>query len=799
MITAITYTAIFEIKLYLKDKKFWFVAFLLNAYAWAAFLLAGQVISGVSQMFIPVLLFLSAEVVTKDRREDFTEIIDTLPYNSLFVLSGRALAVLFCFILLGIELLLSMLLAAKTSLPVYISWSACWAFMAKYLIACINVIGITFIVSSLTKNTVRFYSILLFWWLLGVFLTGNTGILFPQWVAIANFTFIHGFGGNPSEIAGLYPYDGVIAAIIYFQITWSTILFIIAVIIENIRRGSRGTIIRTCLPQVLICIVIILVSFYATWQRLDFQSSNNKDALANYSTRLPQKANIDVQSTIFPAAYDLYITLDSKTHNMAVKAQITLKNLGKTLSPTIEFTLRDYLHVERVVNMATGEALAWKQQGSNLIVNPPSGSFTSAGFLVVEISYSGRVWEWAKDIYGQPTGLVNFVASPFTFLRGGYAWYPVLGRQPLYATTSYSLPWTNQPKQLIQNLLVTHIPVPFKMTVESDQDVMLISNMESNTTYRDGTVQRNEFKSEAGRDVFLLAGPYEHTKIMVAGTEKMVDFYHFPTHDYNLNNMAYKVSQIDYYSSLVPRRKNTAAFVDSNSGYAIFEAPRFLTYDSLMNTSNLGVIDAISMPEAIFLTKALYSPWWSQPAGRILSEARSLNLWWPNCFSKSKGDIADGLALYMYILYNENKQGKKFYDHAKEYWLFYNEKSPDNEDMLRQRGRVVQEVFLLMDNIRQSNFGDNGVRQFLRFVNRRYQDKRVIEIADMVDALELIGALKQHDDVRKDAGPRDDKYRNSINTLSHHLKNPSENRIRSTLTFKLNWDFGAQITNKEAQ
>ncbi|AIF50825.1 hypothetical protein [Pelosinus sp. UFO1] len=797
MITVITHTVIFECKIYFKNKKFWLIALLINAYAWAAFLLAGQVISGVAQMFIPALLFLSAEVVTKDQRDDFTEIIYTLPYKNLFLLGGRALAVLLLFLFLGIELLLTMLLVANTSLPVYISWSACWAFMVKYLVACINVIGITFMVFSLTKNAVRLYFLLLFWWLLGVFLTGNAGVLFPQWVAIVNFTFIHGFGGNPSEVTGVYPYDGVIEAIIFFQITWSVILFTIAVIIENVRREQRKNIIRTCLPLFLTCSAIVVLTFYTTWQYLEIESSNDKnDSTISRGVLLP-RANSDVQS-IFPAAYDLYITLDSNTHNMVVKAQITLKNLGKTSPPTIEFTLRDYLCVQRVVNRATGEALVWQQQGPTVTVNLPHGSFAATELLTVEISYSGKVWEWAEDIYGQSTGLVNFVASPFTFLRGGYAWYPVLGRQPLHSTFSYFSPWTNQPKQLKQSVLVTHIPVPFKMTVESDQDVMFISNIEFKKKVRDGTIQRNEFTSEAGRDVFLLAGPYEHTKIVVAGTDKLVDFYHFSNHDYNLNNMAYKVSQIDYYGSLVPRGGD-AARSDVKNGYVIFEAPRFLTYDSLMNTSNLGVIDAISMPEAIFLTKALYSPWWSQSAGRILSEARSLNLWWPNCFSKPKGDIADGLALYMYILYTENKQGKKFYDHAREYWLFYNEKSPDNEEMLGQRGRIVQEIFLLLDSIRQSNLGDDGVRQFLRFVNRRYQDKRVIEIADMVDALELIGALKQHDDVRKDAGSRDDKYRNSINTLSHHLKNPPENRIRSTLTFKLNWDFGAQITNKEAQ
>jgi len=799
MITVIVHTVIFEIKLYLNNKKFWIAAFLVNAYAWVAFLLAGQVISGVAQMFIPVLLFLSAEAVMKDQRENFAEIIYALPYNNLLILSGRALAVLFCFMLLGIELLLTMLLVANTPLPVHISWSACWAFMVKYLAACINVIGITFMIYSLTKNVARFYSIALFWWLLGVFLTGNTGTLFPQGLAIANFTFIHGFGGNPSEVAGLYPYDETIAAIIFFQITWSAMLFIIAVIIESARRESRKTILKRCLPMLLTCMAIIVVSFYAAWQQLEVQISNDNDTLLSSNTIIPEISNNSVQPIILPAGYDLSITLDSKIHNMAVKAQVTLKNLKETSSSTIEFTLRDYLHVKQVVNTLTGEVLAWQQQGAYLTVYSPPSGFTGTGLLTLEISYSGTVWEWAKDIYGQPTGLVNFVASPFTFLRGGYAWYPVLGRQPLYSTTSYSLPWTDKPKPLLQNLLVTHSPVPFKMTVDSDQDVMLISNIELTERYKEGSIERHRFATEAGSDVFLLAGPYEHAKIVVANTERLVDFYHFPNHDYNLHNMAYKVSQIGYYENLVPRERRSTTFGDSKSNYIMFEAPHFLTYDSLMNTSNLGIIDAISMPEAIFLTKALYSPWWSQPAGRILSEARSLNLWWPNCFSKAKGDIADGLALYMYILYTENKQGKKSYDNAREYWLAYNETSPDNEEMLGQRGTIIKEVFLLMDKIRQSNLGDDGVKQFLRIVNTRYRDKHVIEIADLAAALQSIGILKDHDDARTDTGSSDAAYHNSINRLRHHIANSTENKVHGTLTLKLNWDFGAQIKMKEAQ
>jgi len=417
--------------------------------------------------------------------------------------------------------------------------------------------------------------------------------------------------------------------------------------------------------------------------------------------------------------------------------------------------------------------------------------------MTIAINYAGTVWEQSEDFYGQQTGLVNFVASPFSCLRGGFAWYPVLGRQPLYGTANYSLPWNQQKKQLVQNLLVSHLPVPFKMTVESDENATFFSNIELAEKHRDGNRERHTFYSQAGRDVFLLAGPYEHTKVTVAGTGKEVDFYHFPAHQNNLHKMGYKVSQIDYYSHIVPRNSSAAGHL--GSGYLVFEAPRFLAYDNLMNTSNLGFADAVAIPEAIFLTKSLGSPWWSQSSGRTLSEARSLSLWWPNCFSRAKGDIADGLALYMYILYTENRQGKNFYDHAREYWLHYRDDSPDNEAMLGQRGQIVREVFLLLDTIRQSSLGDDGVHQFLRILNASYQEKRVIDVPDIVAALELISALPGADDLRASLTPAAARYVSSINRLDHQLANPQENRVRGTLAFKLNWDFGVQLKVKEAQ
>lgn len=790
MITQLTQTVLLEIALYLKSWKFWLVALLVNAYIWTAFFLAGQVMSGVAQMLLPMLIFLAVETATRDNKEDFSEIIGVLPYNNLYLLGGRAFAILLLLIFLGIELLLTMFLTQYTEMPIYISWSAGEAFLIKYLVVCINVIGVTFFAASLTRNTVRLYCILFFWWLTGVFLASNTGTLFPAWTALPNAVFIYGFGGNPSEIAGLFPYEQSIKIVIFFQVSCSMLLFSGAVLLEQARRGSEGTIIRTCWSQAFPAVAAIMIVFYMVWQGCGLSADTKiMSASAARGSVLPAAA---VEQPVTLRGYNLHITLDSEAHHLAAKAQVALQASQNAPPSALEFTLREYLHVQQVIDVSTGEALSWQQEGPYVTVQPP-GSFAAAGLLTVEISYAGTIWEWSEDFFGQPAGLVNFVAEPFTCLRGGQAWYPLVGRQPLYATTNYTLPWSEQPRQLAQPRLVSHAAVPIQLTIDGSEAVTMISNLDFISKQQAGQRQRYQFSSPACRAVFILAGRYEHIPGPVTDSGGMIDIYNFPGHQKNLQDISYKYAQVlDYYEHLVPRKTSTA-FDGSGKRYILFETPRFLAYDSLMRANNLGFIDAIPVTEAIAVTKALQSPWWSQSASRSLSEARLLNLWWPNCFSETNGDIADGLALYMYTLYKEHRYGKKAYQDAREYWLAYHDGTPDNEEMLSRRGRIVRTVFLLMDTIRDSSLGDEGVKQFLRAVHDGYQDKGTIEPADMTAALEQIGALPKGDGLRQDNNSVEAKYRDKINSLQYFLTNPSENKLSSTLMVKLNWDFGAEV------
>lgn len=792
MIRQIIQTVLFEIKVCLNNWNIWLLALLVNAYTWTAFVLAGQVMSGAAQMFFPVLIFLAVVAVTRNKKEDFTEIMYTLPYNNLCLLVGQALAIFSLFLLLGIELLLTMLLVSYTALPVYISWSACWAFMVKYIIVCINVIGITFLVASLTRSAVRLYSILLFLWLVGAFVASNTGLLFPPWVAMLNFTYIHGFGGNPSEITGLFPHDTWVAAIVFFQVTSSLVLFIIAVSIESVKRGPQQDLVKQCAVQTLPWIAVIAVISTILWGNIEGDRVGNKVLPPREDSVVSAIAVSSQKRVVLPTRYNLYIKLDTKSHQLAGKAQITLTSPANVLPPAIEFTLRDYLYVNKVVDTTTGQALEWRQQGAYLTVLPPK-SFAAASLITVEISYSGVVWEWSNDFSGQPAGLVNFVADPVTCLRGGHAWYPVVGRQSLYSTTSYSLPFATKPKELVQPLLILHDPVPFEMTVDSRDAVTFISNLELVETYNVDSIKRHKFFSQACRGVVLLSGPYAHTPIVVSGVGDVVDLYHFPAHSGNLSDITKKQAQIiDYYDSLVPREKNTSLFGERKRNYVMFEAPRFLVYDNLMRANNLGLLSIVPVTEAISVTKALQSPWWSQAASRTLSEARLLNLWWPNCFSQAYGNIADGLALYMYTLHKEHKYGKKSYDNAREYWQSYADDSPDNEEMLGRRGQVVQEVFLLLDTIRGSNLGDDGVKQFLRIIYARYQNTAEISVNDIVDALKQIGAFA-NENAPKEGSLMEVKYRERINKLTHVLENPTKNRFCGTFVLKLNWDFGAEV------
>lgn len=763
---------LFELKLYFHSKRFWLIVFLVNLYTWAAFYFAGQVMSGVAQMFMPLLLFLAAEVVTRGRRANFSALSVSFAFPSFAFLLGRAMAVLLLFVLLGLELVGSMFVVAGTSFAVYISFSAVGAFMVKYLLACINVIGITFFVASMTNHLRYLYSLLLCWWLSGIFLTSNAGTLFPVELAVMSFSFISGFGGNPSEVSGIFPNERLIQAIITYQILFSMVLLVGALLIENTKQQKSQHIITA---KLLIYMMIFSAGGFFIWQSYRDHDMESKTAMQLDAT-VPLNFAYDMEVS----DYNLMIHLVENEHFLSAKAQMKLKKTGTVTPRFLEFTLLDYLKVEHVINLTTGENLVWQQQGTSVRVMSPV-SLTDDEGVNIEIAYSGHVWEWTNDFYGRPVGADNFIAAPITYLRGDAPWYPIVGRQPVYKASHFTLPWSKQSRQIIQRSSVLHSPANVRMTVDIDSEATVISNLIPLENQISGKRHQQQFFAPNCRNVFLLAGPYE-----VAGIHDdqgfNVNFYYFSGHNQNLASIAKGyLHMISYYEGLIPRDQGDGDAKVKN--YIIFEAPRFLSYDNLMRTNNAGFIDAVPIPEAVSLTKSLQSSWWSQPSGRVLTQARILNLWWPNCFSQTQGTIADGLALYMYTLYMESKHGENFYYQAREYWRTYDNHTPDYGEALNLRGLVVRDVFLLLDTIRHSKLGEAGVKQFLRLVHSSYQHKRSIEVADITAALEQIGAQNN----------KRDNFREICEDLARVLAKQDDHQLQGTLSIKLNWDFSPEI------
>ncbi|MEG6586744.1 hypothetical protein [Dendrosporobacter sp. 1207_IL3150] len=772
MINIIANMVKFELLLFMKERNFWLVFLLMNVYSWAAFVLAGQIMSGVAQMFIPLLGYLAIEIVTREKRDNFTEITQSLPYNDYIFLS-RIITILLLFLLLGTVLTLAILLVSLLPLPIYVSYSAWLAFVIKYAMIGINVSSLMFFVASLSRKPSLLYAALFVWWISGIFVTSNAGILFPLNLAIANFTYIGGFGGNPSEISGLFPNGDLIAGTILFQIAFSIMLMVFALAIARNRSIVKLGIFRTKIAQGLTYLVMVLLVGLVAVQ----YSHVKKEQSSAISGNSIVMAKTYEQSTIIVDGYDLNLSILPEQHKITAKAKVELRNSG-TSPAQIYFTLLEYLNVQEVKNAVSGELLEWVQEGPYLTVST-LGQFDNEGRLNISFDYAGRVWEWRNDFYGHPAGLVNFVAKPFTFLRGGYAWYPIIGRHQTHSIVDYKLPWLKAEYQMIQHIPITYQPVRFNMTVNSEQDLTIISNLKLVTKNQQDNQMRYEFKSNLVSDVFLLAGPYEYTQITTNASKSPLDCYYFPSHGQNINKIAHGYSQIiKFYDSLIPNDFESTI---------IFESPRFLTYDTMMRTNNNGLIGAIPITEALSVTKALWSPWWSQSSGHALTQARILNLWWPNCFNDNHSTVADGFAIYMFTLFKEHQRGRMFYDDAKEYWLSYNENSPDNEEMLGRRGYILREVFLLMDAIRKSKLGDAGVKEFLRIINAQYKSKRVIETADIILALDQVGVFSGEKNSKGN-----DSYHTRIENINR-LLNQSESSLQGTLKFKLNWDFSPEV------
>ncbi len=223
------------------------------------------------------------------------------------------------------------------------------------------------------------------------------------------------------------------------------------------------------------------------------------------------------------------IRMHSAEHRLEGKAELTLR-LEKP-ADRVYFTLRNYLVVESVALADENERLQWRRDGSVLAVRLPE-RYRQGARLRLTIAYSGTVWEWGTRARERPNGPLNFVASSFSLLRSGQAWYPIPGVQPLYICQAYTILGRPAVGTAVWASRAIHPVVAFRLTVDSDTDNMALSNLERTgvETLSGAYKKRYRFGSLRGRDVFLMVGPYRYQKKTIPGGSGFMEIYAFPQH-----------------------------------------------------------------------------------------------------------------------------------------------------------------------------------------------------------------------------------------------------------------------------
>jgi hypothetical protein len=196
-----------------------------------------------------------------------------------------------------------------------------------------------------------------------------------------------------------------------------------------------------------------------------------------------------------------------------------------------------------------------------------------------------------------------------------------------------------------------------------------------------------------------------------------------------------------FYENLIPR---------SNKQYLnVVEVPQFLLDSWLEETAErkkLGLKNAILVSE--YFLKLLPNEDTSEKKLQMLYfEEAVLSLWWPAFDTSDPGNISAGMLSYMYTLYKENLLGKAYYEDVKQFWLQYkpvpNLVAGEDGDRIQAGGDnlVVKEIFLILDDIRQSELGDEGVQYFMQKIHAESVSTydRELEWLDMLHIMDDFG------------------------------------------------------------
>ncbi len=716
-----------EIGLSLRSKRYWLLGFL------------AVVATFIPSITLLLLQFMVIATVTRERRTGFSGILASLPDQTAQLSLARALAT-FC-LLLGLWPFMLLTVGFLPGLE-----PAAWLFNVRdlaaasfhYLVYCMAAVGFVFFSSLWTKRAGRLYLISGLAWLVGMYLASNT-TLYPYW---SNFLILSNRAIRfmaPGTALGYFPEPDVFPALTIFHVAVSVLLWALATMGEIVKRGEWLTCPKTLLGLILTMMLLGITTGVTVWRGLHQRGDQFRlvgqetDRLQRIITRSKMKT-----APVWEAC-DLQIKLHSVTHRLEGKAKLSLR-LEKS-TDCVFFTLRNYLTVESVTLAGVSQRLQWRRDGSVLAVRLPE-HYQRGDKFTLAIRYSGSVWEWATGELTRPSGALNFVTSAFSLLRSGHAWYPVPGVQPLSKRLPYVALDGRTTGETIWAARASHPAVRFHLTVDSDTDNQIVTNLERTGVepltgpYK----KRYRFNSPRGRDVYLLAGPYDYQKRAMPDGVGFMEVYSYPRHQSRVTAVLNSLTKpYRYYQELFQQPES----VRSGKTCTVLELPAlaFLAGNEEFGR-DLSLTDTILISEDLFQA----GKWRLAAAAMMQDNKRSmavLQRWLQEDLtvggSYYNGSICEGLMLYLFALQAADNGGREFFDSIK--LNLQAGKGADSGEFYLPRmasGPVIRDVFLLFEAMRAADSGTVVLKQVTQRLYAVYIQKRTISASDFAGVIQTV-------------------------------------------------------------
>jgi hypothetical protein len=760
-----------EMRLYLRSKSFWFIGTL-----------------AVAAIFTPnihllLIQLMATGVVTRDEKSGFSGILALLPHHSVKLFLARAVAV-FC-LLLGLwpmTILTVGFLPGLKPAEWLLNGQSVVFLTLKYITVCATALGFVFAAGVVTRYAWRLYLIIGACWAVGEFFYRDLPYL-PSWCAF----FLLGNGEMkpeaPSAILGYFPQHDLLLVGAAFQIALAILCILLVAVYGMVKRNEPAPRLKTLLLPVAAMALLVFFTGGIIWREI-----NQRESGFRLGLREAERAEVVAAKAVAAPelkSYQLQAKLRTSAHYFEGKALISLKPVGTT--EIVHFTLRNCFQVESVSEAVNGKKLKWGRNGSYLWVRVPQ--YRRDQTFMLEITYSGRVWEWFPRALARPNGPVNLVAPEFSILRSGYAWYPVPGIHSLYRREYYAKPGGGRPGTTLWAERVGHAAVPFQLTVDIDNHSTIVSNLERSggEPLTGAYQQRYRFHSLLGRDVFLLAGPYRRQKKSFPGREGLIEVYCYRQHRAKVDRVLKSLAApYLFYEDLF----QPYATVDSGAGQsgkisAVVEMPRFL----LSQSDNIAFPDTVLIREDYFKSSARRPTNTGNSiinffhalfnlAGGVIRDSAIFQRWWQDDFigSRFHGDnIANGLLVYLHALYAEQTEGREFYDALRN--LFFPGKS--SSDGLMKRGPVVREVFMTLEALRRAGIAEPAFKKLTRSLYQVYLQNKDIRPVDFAAAVET--ALASVEYSREKAEP----IRRRLSTITRLIQDPGSRELEPGYTYNI--------------